>query len=86
MALTAASITAIVRWHDQRCVVDNLLAVGIRTRLRPIERAAFIKGFVEKKFKNLIEIAPAAFGNAATCIQAFAGQGRNLFLWFLSGY
>ncbi|MGE3783880.1 MAG: ABC transporter substrate-binding protein, partial [Alphaproteobacteria bacterium] len=25
-------------------VVDNLLAVGIRTRLRPIERAAFIKG------------------------------------------
>ena len=51
-------------------VVDNLLAVGIRTRLRPIERAAFIKGLIEKKFKNLIEIGPAAFGNAATRIEA----------------
>ena len=51
-------------------VVDNLLAVGIRTRLRPIERAAFIKGFSEKKFKNLIQIGPGAFGNAATRIEA----------------
>ena len=30
-------------------VVDNLLGVGIRTKLRPIERAAFIKGYSEKK-------------------------------------
>jgi peptide/nickel transport system substrate-binding protein len=51
-------------------IVDNLLAVGIRTRLRPIERAAFINGFSEKKFKNLIDIGPAAFGNAATRIEA----------------
>jgi peptide/nickel transport system substrate-binding protein len=53
-------------------IVDNLLAVGIRTRLRPIERAAFIKGLSEKKFKDLIEIGPAAFGNAATRIESFA--------------
>jgi peptide/nickel transport system substrate-binding protein len=51
-------------------VVDNLLAVGIRTRLRPIERAAFTKGFSEKKYKNLLQIGPAAFGNAATRIEA----------------
>ncbi|MGD9615003.1 MAG: ABC transporter substrate-binding protein [Alphaproteobacteria bacterium] len=51
-------------------VVDNLLAVGLRTRLRPIERAAFIRGLSEKKFRNLIEIGPAAFGNAATRIAA----------------
>jgi peptide/nickel transport system substrate-binding protein len=53
-------------------VVDNLLAIGIRTRLRPIERAAYIKGYAEKKLKNLIQIIPAAFGNAATRIEAHA--------------
>jgi peptide/nickel transport system substrate-binding protein len=53
-------------------VVDNLLAVGIRTRLRPIERAAFIKGFAEKKLKNLVVAGPGAFGNAATRIEAHA--------------
>jgi len=51
-------------------VVDNLLAVGIRTKLRPIERAGFIKGFNEKKYKNLIQAGPGAFGNAATRIEA----------------
>ncbi|MGD9616225.1 MAG: ABC transporter substrate-binding protein, partial [Alphaproteobacteria bacterium] len=51
-------------------VVDNLLAVGIRTKLRPIERAAFIKGFSEKNFKNLIQAGPGAFGNAATRLEA----------------
>jgi peptide/nickel transport system substrate-binding protein len=56
-------------------VVDNLLAIGIRTKQRPIERAAFIKGLSEKKFKNLIEIGPAAFGNAATRIEAHAIKG-----------
>jgi peptide/nickel transport system substrate-binding protein len=50
-------------------VVDNLLTVGIRTKLRPIERAAFIKGYAEKKFKNLIQAGPGAFGNAATRIE-----------------
>ncbi len=51
-------------------VVDNLLAVGIRTKLRPIERAGFVKGFSEKKYKNLIQAGPGAFGNAATRIEA----------------
>jgi peptide/nickel transport system substrate-binding protein len=40
-------------------VVDNLLAVGIRCKLRPIERAAFIKEFSEKKYKNIIQAARA---------------------------
>ena len=51
-------------------VVDNLLGVGIRTKLRPIERAAFVKGYSEKKFKNVIQIGPGAFGNAATRIES----------------
>jgi len=55
--------------------VDNLLAVGIRTKLRPIERAAFIKEFQEKKYKNIIQAGPGAFGNAATRIEAHLVKG-----------
>jgi peptide/nickel transport system substrate-binding protein len=56
-------------------VVDNLGAVGIRARLRPVERAAFIKEYNEKKFKNIIQAGPGAFGNAATRIEAQLVKG-----------
>jgi peptide/nickel transport system substrate-binding protein len=56
-------------------VVDNLLAVGIRCRLRPIERAAFIKEFSEKTFKDIVQAGPGAFGNAATRIEAHLVKG-----------
>ncbi len=56
-------------------VVDNLLAVGIRCKLRPIERAAFLKEFSEKKFRNIIQAGPGAFGNAATRIEAHLVKG-----------
>src|SRR5262249_35024653 len=51
-------------------VVDNLRAVGIRTKLRPIERAAFIKSYAEKTFRNIVQAGPGAFGNAATRMEA----------------
>jgi peptide/nickel transport system substrate-binding protein len=56
-------------------VLDNLHAIGIRGRLRPIERAAFIKGDSEKTFKNIVQRGPGAFGNAATRLEAFAVKG-----------
>jgi peptide/nickel transport system substrate-binding protein len=56
-------------------VVDNLLTIGIRTKLRPIERAAFIKEYSEKKYKNIIQAGPGAFGNAATRIEAHLVKG-----------
>ena len=56
-------------------VVNNLREVGIRTRLQPIERAAFIKGYAEKKYKNLIQGGSGAFGNAATRLEAMAVKG-----------
>ena len=56
-------------------VVDNLLAVGIRSKLRPIERAAFIKEFSEKKYRNIIQAGPGAFGNAATRAEAHLIKG-----------
>ena len=49
---------------------------GIRARLRPLERAAFFKGYAEKKFnKGMIQGASGAFGNAATRLEAFVVKG-----------
>lgn len=56
-------------------IVDNLRAVGIRAKLRPLERAAFIKGFAEKAYKNIIQAGPGAFGNAATRLESHAVTG-----------
>jgi peptide/nickel transport system substrate-binding protein len=56
-------------------VLDNLQAIGIRMKLRPIERAAFIKGYAEKTFKNVIQSGPGAFGNAATRYEAYVIKG-----------
>jgi len=56
-------------------VVNNLREVGVRANLQPVERAAFYKGYGEKKFKNLIMGGSAAFGNAATRLEAFAIKG-----------
>ena len=52
-------------------ILDGLRSAGIRVTLRPIERAAFSKGYSDKKFKNLIYGASGAFGNAATRLEAF---------------
>jgi peptide/nickel transport system substrate-binding protein len=56
-------------------VLNNLQAIGIRAKLRPLERAAFFKGYGEKSFKNLIQGASGAFGNAATRLEAFVVKG-----------
>ena len=56
-------------------VVNYLNAAGLRVKLRPIERAAFFKGFSEKKHRGLIHGASGAFGNAATRIEAFIAGG-----------
>jgi len=49
--------------------------VGIRARLRPLERAAFFKGYAEKSYQNLIQGQSGAFGNAATRLEAFVVKG-----------
>jgi peptide/nickel transport system substrate-binding protein len=56
-------------------VVNSLRDAGIRANLRPIERAGFFKSYSEKKFKGLIQGASAAFGNAATRLEAFVTKG-----------
>jgi peptide/nickel transport system substrate-binding protein len=58
-------------------VLNNLLEVGIRAKLRPIERAAFAQGYAEKKFRNIIQGGSGAFGNAATRLETFVIKGGS---------
>src|SRR5262249_12645556 len=50
---------------------NYLQAAGIRTKLRPLERAAFMKSYQERKLKNIIYSLSGVSGNAATRIEAF---------------
>jgi peptide/nickel transport system substrate-binding protein len=55
--------------------LGSLAEVGIRMKLRAIERAAFTKGYSEKKYRNLIQGGSGAFGNAATRMETFVAKG-----------
>jgi peptide/nickel transport system substrate-binding protein len=56
-------------------VVNNLREVGIRARLRPLERAAFFEAYGNKKLKDIIQSGSGAFGNAATRLEAYVVKG-----------
>ena len=52
-------------------VLNNLNAVGIRMRMRPMERAAFYAAWQEKKLRPLFLTAVGNSGNAASRVEAF---------------
>ncbi len=52
-------------------VLNNLNAVGIRMRMRPMERAAFYAAWQEKKLRGLFLVAVGNSGNAASRVEAF---------------
>jgi len=56
-------------------VANYLQAVGIRTRIRTMERATFLTEWREHKIKGVIMGLGAAAGNAATRIEAFVAKG-----------
>jgi peptide/nickel transport system substrate-binding protein len=56
-------------------VLNDLQEVGIRAKLRPLERVAFFRGYAEKSFKNIVQGQSGAFGNAATRLEAFVAKG-----------
>jgi peptide/nickel transport system substrate-binding protein len=55
-------------------IITYLQAVGIRTKLRPLERAGFMKEYHEKKLRNLIYGLSGIFGNAATRLEVFTAS------------
>jgi len=52
-------------------IVNYWKVVGIRAQLRSLERAAFFAQYREKQLRNVIGSGTAAFGNAATRLEAF---------------
>ena len=63
--------TDVVFAPEAEAVINGLGAIGIRARLRPMERAAFYKADQDKQFKHLIRVGSGTAGNAATRIEAF---------------
>mgnify|MGYP001058148890 CR=1 FL=1 len=55
--------------------MNSLEGIGIRLKMRPVERAAFVKEYSEKKYRNLIQGGSGAFGNAATRMETFVVKG-----------
>ena len=64
--------------------VNYLGEVGIRAKLRPLERAAFFKGYADKKYKNIIQGAMRCIRQCRDAAGGIRGQGRQLCLWQLS--
>jgi ABC-type transport system substrate-binding protein len=59
-------------------IVNDLGSVGIRGRVRPMERAGFIAAHKEHTLKHLAFQGSGAFGNAATRLGAFVySKGEN---------
>jgi peptide/nickel transport system substrate-binding protein len=52
-------------------MIGFLQPVGIRAKLRPIERASFNKNIAEKKLKGNIQVIASANGNAATRLEDY---------------
>ena len=61
-------------------LVNDLAAVGIRTNMRPVERAADQAAHREKTYKTLALQTSGAFGSAATRLDAFV-QSQGSLSW-----
>ena len=60
--------------------LNYLNAVGIRVRLRLMERAGYYTEYAEKKLRGLMHTGSAAFGNAATRLESYViGGGRYVY-------
>jgi peptide/nickel transport system substrate-binding protein len=53
-------------------ILSQLQAVGIRSRLRTMERAAYMSAWRDKKLHGIILVITAAMGNAATRLEPYA--------------
>jgi peptide/nickel transport system substrate-binding protein len=54
---------------------NYLGAIGIRAKLRPLERVSFDQQYRDKKLKNIIQAGSGSFGNAATRFETFVVKG-----------
>jgi peptide/nickel transport system substrate-binding protein len=61
-------------------IANYLAAVGIRTKVRPMERAAFLGQWKDKKIRGLLQSGAGGHGNAATRIQNYFVK-EGLYAW-----
>jgi peptide/nickel transport system substrate-binding protein len=61
--------------EQTEAIANYLAAVGMRSRVRVLERAAHFNQLREKKLRPLVYVASAAYGNAATRIDSFVAAG-----------
>ncbi|MBM4442634.1 MAG: ABC transporter substrate-binding protein [Candidatus Rokubacteria bacterium] len=52
-------------------IIGQLSAVGIRSKMRTMERAAYFTAWQEKRLKGMILVITAPFGNAATRLEPY---------------
>ncbi len=70
--IDAGEFVPVPPFHDvAEGVVNYLNAVGIRVRMRTMERASFLAAWREKKLRGLFMPASGQSGNAATRVEAF---------------
>jgi peptide/nickel transport system substrate-binding protein len=61
--------------EQTEAIANYLAGIGIRTRMRTLERAAYFSQLRDKKLRPLVYVASAAYGNAATRIDSFVSAG-----------
>jgi peptide/nickel transport system substrate-binding protein len=77
----AGDLTPIPPFFTMGEAVGNYLAaVGIRVKMRSMERAAFLSAWREKKLTGLILTGSGAFGNAATRLEPY-GVGTGAYAY-----
>jgi peptide/nickel transport system substrate-binding protein len=69
--------TDVVFAPEAEAAINGLQSIGIRARLRPLERAGFYKADQDKQFKHLVRVGSGTAGNAATRIEAFVISTGN---------
>jgi len=71
----AGPISVDISWATvTEAIVNYLRAAGIRATVRPLERAAFIKEYQDKRLRPIVQSGSAAFGNAATRLDAYVAS------------
>ena len=61
-------------------IANYLAAVGIRTKVRPMERVAFLGQWKDKKIRSILQAGAGGHGNAATRIQNYFVRD-GLYAW-----
>jgi peptide/nickel transport system substrate-binding protein len=61
-------------------IASYLAAVGIRTKLRPMERAAFLSNWKDKNIRSIMQAGAGGHGNAATRVQNYFARD-GVYTW-----